>query len=41
MRIFLEKLKNRHSVGGSDVVRKGALNPNFLNLIINREKFWL
>jgi len=20
---------------------KGALNPNFLNLIINREKFWL
>jgi len=20
---------------------KGALNPNFLNLTINREKFWL
>jgi len=30
---FREKRKNAHF--------KGALNPNFLNMIINSEKFWL
>jgi len=30
----LRRTRFKHSL-------KGALNPNFLNLTINREKFWL
>jgi len=38
---YSTKLKNYYFVGYMNILFKGALNPNFLNLTINREKFCL